>query len=125
MCDSNNEFIMADNTGSDIRFHEEIETGALSKIEQYHKLMHDNKQLIYELKIGIISIIGSIVIVASIIYIVLQLRRNSKQIYAFVKNRRTSEDKGRLIDNSESSENLLSSRTRITIGAKCEKEFYV
>ena len=117
--------MMAVNTGSDIRFHEEIETGALSKIEQYHKLMHDNKQLIYELKIGIISIIGSIVIVASIVYIVLQLKRNSKQIYAFMKNRRTSEDMGRLIDSSESSENLLTTQTRITIGTKCEKEFYV
>ena len=111
--------------GSDIRFHEEIETGALSKIEQYHKLMHDNKQLIYELKIGILSIIGSIVIVACIIYVVLQLKRNSKQIYAFVKNRRTSEDKGRLIDSNEPSENLLSARTRIAIGPTCEKEFYV
>ena len=69
---------MADNTGSDIRFHKEIELGALSKIEQYHKLMHDNKQLIYELKIGIISTISSIVIVACIIYIVLQLKRSSK-----------------------------------------------
>ena len=61
---------MADNAGSDIRFHEEIEAGELSQIEQYQKLMHANKQLIYELKIGIISIIGGIAIVACIIYVV-------------------------------------------------------
>ena len=116
---------MADNAGSDIGFHEEIEAGELSQIEQYQKLMHANKQLIYGLKIGIISIIGGIAIVACIIYVVLQLKRNSKQIYAFVKNRRTLEDKGRLIGCSESSENLPSARTHITFGTKYEKGFNV
>lgn len=116
---------MAENTGSDIRFHEEIESGALSKVEQYHKLMHDNKKLIYELKIGVISIIGSIIVIACIIYILLQLKRNSKQIYAFVRNRRTSDDRGKLLQTSESSENLLTAKTHIKIGTRCEKEFYV
>lgn len=116
---------MADYTGSDIRFHEEIESGSLSKIEQYHKLIHDNKKLIYELKVGIISVIGSIIIIACIIYILLQLKRNSKQIYAFLRKNRTPEDKGRLLESSDSSENLLIARAHFTFETRCEKEFYV
>ena len=116
---------MAENTGSDIRFHEEIENGSLSKVELYHKLMHDNKKLIYELKVGMISIIGSIIIIACIIYILLQIKRNSKQIYAFVRNRRISDDRGKLIETRDSAENLMNTKTHIKIGTTCDREFYV
>ena len=117
---------MAENTGSDIRFHEDIENGSLSKVELYHKLMHDNKKLIYELKVGMISLIGSIIIIACIIYIVLQIKRNSKQIYAFVRNKRISTDREKLIEAPpESADNLLNTKTHIKIGTNCDKEFYV
>ena len=115
-------------TGSDIRSHDEISSGSLSRVELYHKLMHDNKQLIYEMKIGIISVIGSIIIIVCLIYIAIQCRRSSNYVYNnYIRNRRTDKDsRKKLLHRQDSTESLLQTKAFISInGGKCDKEFYV
>lgn len=115
----------ASNTGSDIRFHDEISAGSLSKVEMYHQLMHDNKQLIYEIKIGIVSVIGTVIIIVCLIYIFLQCKRGSSNLYhSYTRNRRHFE-RTKMSDCHESMENLLKTKTHITIGTKNEMEFFV
>jgi hypothetical protein len=113
------------NTGSDIRFHDEISSGSLSQVEMYHQLMHDNKQLIYEIKIGIVAVIGTIIIVVCLIYIFIQCKRSSSNLLnTYSRNRRLFE-KTTSKDCHESMENLLKTKTHITIGTKNEMEFFV
>ena len=117
---------MAYETGSDVRFHDEISPGSPSKVELYHKLMHDNKKLIYEIKIGIISVIGSIIIIVCLIYIVVQCRRSSMHLYnCYLRNRRPFDRSRKMMESNGSTESLLKTKTHIAIATKCDKEFYV
>jgi len=114
------------NTGSDIRFHDEISGGSLSKVEIYHQLIHDNKKLIYEIKIGVISAIGSIIIVVCLVYILIQLRRGSSKFYNnYVRNRRPL-DKSKTSQH-DSTESLLNTKTntKISLSTKHDMEFFV
>lgn len=119
---------LGSNTGSDIRFHDEISNGSPSNVEMYHRLMHDNKKLIYEIKIGVISAIGSIVIIVCLVYIVIQCRRGSAKLYNnYVRNRRHLEkDKGSS-GTYDSTESLLQSKTntKVTISNKHDMEYFV
>lgn len=115
-------------TGSDIRFHEEISSGSLSQVEMYHQLMHDNKKLIYEIKIGIVTIIGSLVIIVCLIYIFIQCKRGSSQLYnSLARNRRPFERTKSSNEVHDSMENLLKHKSHncITIGNKNEIEYFV
>ena len=111
-------------TGSDIRFHNDISPGSPSQVELYHKLIHDNKKLIYEIKIGIISVIGSIIILVCLIYIAIQCKRSSSKLYnTYMKNRRP--DLKASDGLNDSTENLLQGKTHISIKKKHDKEFFV
>lgn len=112
-------------TGSDLRMHDKIPSNSLSEVEMYHRLIHDNKQLIYETKLGLIVVIGSVVIIVCLIYIGIQCKRKSKQIYKSVENRRRFERLKESKNYHESMESLLDSHTLITINNESGKEFFV
>lgn len=114
---------LASNTGSDIRFHDEISPGSLSQVEIYHQLMHDNKQLIYEIKIGIVSVIGSIIILVCLFYIFMQCRKGSSSLYNTYQRNRRPLERSKTHDSQDSMENLL--KTHITIGTKNDMEYFV
>lgn len=117
---------VASNTGSDLRFHNEISEGSLSQVEMYHHLMQDNKQVIYEIKIGIISVIGSLIIIVCLIYIVVQCKRNSTKIYTkLARNRRPLDGRRSNSEIHSSTESLLHTRTHITLDTKSEQAFFV
>lgn len=115
-------------TGSDIRFHDEISGGSLSRVETYHQLMHHNKKLVYEIKIGVISAIGSIIIIVCLVYIIVQCRRGSAKLYNnYVRNRRPLEKGKSSSSPHDSTESLLNTKTntKVTISKAHDMEFFV
>ena len=113
-------------TGSDLRFHDEIASGSLSHVEMYHHLMHDNKTQIYEMKIGIMSVFGCIIIIVCLIYIVAQWRRGGwlGRWKLCPNHRRLPDSKsGNLVH--DSTENLISGKVCVSITTAHDREFFV
>ncbi|KAH3719109.1 hypothetical protein DPMN_061940 [Dreissena polymorpha] len=113
-------------TGSDIRFHDEIESGSLSQVEIYHHLMDDNKKHIYEIKIGIISVFGCIIIIVCLIYIAAQCSRGGGlgRWKLFQNRRRIPDSKSGYIVH-DLTENLISEKTCVSITTARDREFFV
>lgn len=74
----------------------------IEKEEKYEHLLIENKHLVYELKLGVILIIGGIVIVVCILYIIAQCRRKYSRT-----NRRQNNDQEKLMGSREASEHLI------------------
>ncbi|KAH3863146.1 hypothetical protein DPMN_026125 [Dreissena polymorpha] len=112
-------------TGSDLRFHDEIASGSLSQVEKYYHLMHNNKKLIFEIKIGIISVFGFIIIIMCLLYIIAQCRRGSFGRWTFFpKNRRRHDSisDGLIHD---STEHLISGKVCLSITTAHDRELFV
>ncbi|KAH3863147.1 hypothetical protein DPMN_026126 [Dreissena polymorpha] len=112
-------------TGSDLRFHDEIASGSLSQVEKYYHLMHDNKKLIFEIKIGIISVFGCTIIIMCLLYIFAQCRRRSFGRWKFSPKNGPQHDS--ISDDlmHDSTENLISGKVCVSITTARDRELFV
>lgn len=81
--------------------HLEIEVD-IEKERRYEHLVHEHKQLLYEIKLGIILTIGGVIILVCISYILCQCIKKRPHL-----PRRQNNDKEKLIGSKEASEHLI------------------
>lgn len=74
----------------------------IEKERRYEHLVHEHKQLLYEIKLGIILTIGGVIILVCIAYIVFQFIKKRPH-----DTRRQNNDKEKLIGSKEASEHLI------------------
>ncbi|KAL3832045.1 hypothetical protein ACJMK2_023724 [Sinanodonta woodiana] len=98
---------------------------SLTRVEFFHKIMHDNQQVMFSLKIGIFTVLGTIIILACTMYIILQCRKMPRSPIHLVKRRKNSDDLKCLLLKKGSEENVLAKESRISLGIKNSKEFFV
>lgn len=104
---------------------DKVEMEEPSSITRYHHLIIRNKHILSEIKLSVVIVIGSIVIVACLVYIVIQCRTKGNAARA-MKNRR-ADDEEELFDSSDTTEQLLPQPpdNAIRLKVRREPEFYV
>lgn len=94
-------------------------------IFQHPEDYSEDRYIIHEMKIFIILVIGCIVIMACVIYIIVQCKRKAGYAVKLCRNRKESSDVKKLIDNHESVESLLHVTSPNLSRSQINKEFYV
>lgn len=95
----------------------------LGGAEAYHRFLWHNKHVLFELKLSVIVIVGGIIMLACVVYIVLQCRARSRSPPNQTKNRR--DDEKELIGSTETLENLIPAENSIRLKVRKGEEFFV
>lgn len=92
--------------------------------EVYHHILLNNRHIVYEIKLSLILILGSLAILACVVYIVTQCKRKHSTDVKYVKNRCCNCDKKALLRHSTEMANMLTDN-EIIGETKIRKEFFV
>lgn len=91
--------------------------------EEYHLFLWHNKHLLFELKMSVIVVLGGIIVLACVVYIVIQCRARAKATAHAQSPRK--EDEKELFGSTETLDNLLPAENCIRLKVRKEQEFYV
>ena len=94
----------------------------LGGAEAYHRFLWHNKHVLFELKLSVIVIVGGIIMLACVVYIVLQCRARVRTLPQS-KNRR--DDEKELFGSTETLENLIPAENSIRLKVRKGEEFFV
>ncbi|KAK7496291.1 hypothetical protein BaRGS_00012456 [Batillaria attramentaria] len=94
----------------------------LAGAEAYHRFLWHNKHVLFELKLSVIVILGGIIVLACVVYIVMQCRA---RIRPPGQNKNRRDDEKELFGSTETLENLLPAENSIRLKVRREQEFFV
>lgn len=92
--------------------------------EVYHHLLQHNRHIVYEIKLSLILILGSVIILICVMYIVSQCKRKIAAERKWAKNRCSNCDKKALLRHSPEVSQMLTDN-EIIGQTKISKEFFV
>ncbi|KAL8594102.1 hypothetical protein ACOMHN_000814 [Nucella lapillus] len=90
--------------------------------EAYQRLQWQKQHVLFELKMWVMVLVGAVVIVACVVYIVLQCR---SRLRPTAQPRGLREDEKELFGSTETLENLIPADNSIRLKVRKEKEFFV
>lgn len=94
-------------------------TGPLADAEAYRRVVWHNKHLLFELKLSVIVVLGGIIVLACVVYIVLQCRSRARTTPSL------KEDEKELFGSTDTFDTVMPLANSIRLKVRKDQEYFV